>query len=196
MTGRLTRAFGIAVGTAAFVIMTGQGAIAWQSPTTSPGQATAPGSALTSRTSPDQQVTLSGCIQSEAEYRRALDAGRGGVANTGVGTGNEFVLINAMLAPAGGASAAPATGTSPNAPSATGTSGTTGGAYELSGTKEGDAAAYVGKRVEITGMLKPAASAAGGPTADLPGSRDLKLREVEVSSIREASVTCSTPSVR
>src|SRR5512134_740221 len=57
-----------------------------------------------------QQVTMTGCIQSEADYRRARDAGRGGVAGTGLGAGNEFVLVNASMA--SGAAAGQAVGTS------------------------------------------------------------------------------------
>jgi hypothetical protein len=85
---------------------------------------------------------------------------------------------------------APTSGANP--PSATGTAGTRGGtAYELTGSKEGDAGAFVGKRVEITGMVKPTSSA-GGPTANVPGSQDLKLSELEVSSIRETTGACAT----
>ena len=90
----------------------------------------------------DQQVTVSGCVMRETDYRRAQDAGKGGVAGTGVGAGNEFVLANA----------------STGAGSPTGTAGTTGSntAYELTGSNEKLAAEHVGKRVEITGTLKPA----------------------------------------
>ena len=137
-----------------------------------------------------EQVTIVGCVQREADYRKAQDAGRGGVAGTGVGAGNEFILTDA--APAKGA----ATG-------AAGATGTTGGsmAYELTGPGEGDAAAHVGKRVEITGKLKAADTTAagrptGGATAGAPPagvdvtSKDMKLRELEVSSVKEASGTC------
>ena len=134
-------------------------------------------------------------MQSETDYRRAQDAGKGGVAGTGIGAGNEFVLINASIAPAGGAS--------PSAPGAeskpTGTAGSAS-AYELTGPAEGQLASHVGKRVEIVGMLKPAEVGAGGPTggptAGAPprgvdvASSDLKLREIEVTSVREASGTC------
>ena len=34
-------------------------------------------------------ITLIGCVQREADYRRANDSGRGGVAATGLGRGNE-----------------------------------------------------------------------------------------------------------
>jgi len=138
-----------------------------------------------------QSITVTGCIQREADYRRAAGAGRGGAVGTGVGTGNEFVLANATM----GAAAGAATGTSgAGATAATGTTGAAaaGTAYELTGPQEGKAEGYVGKRVEITGTLKASTSGAtGGPTANVPGSQDLKLRELEVASIREATGTCT-----
>jgi len=74
-------------------------------------------------------------------------------------------------------------------------------AYELTGSGEGQAAQYVGKRVEIVGKLKAAEVSAsgrptGGATAGAPPSgvdatsKDLKLRELEVSSVREATGSC------
>jgi hypothetical protein len=140
-------------------------------------------------TAPAQQVTVTGCIQSEADYRKAHDQGKGGAVGTGVGVGNEFVLVNAAM----GAGS-----------SATGTSGTAksiAAAFELTGSKEGDAAQFVGKRVEITGKLKAeevnaAGKATGGATAGKPPegidvtSKDMKLRELEVASIKEATGTC------
>jgi hypothetical protein len=62
-------------------------------------------SASQERTAPEQQVTVTGCIQRETDYRRARDAGRGGVAGTGVGAGNEFVLVNASMAKSSGSGA-------------------------------------------------------------------------------------------
>jgi hypothetical protein len=77
-----------------------------------------------------------------------------------------------------------------------------GSAYELSGANEGKVAAFIGKRVEITGMLKPAATAGGratgGDTAGKPPrgvdvlSKDLQLRELEVTAVK-ASTTGSCP---
>jgi hypothetical protein len=144
--------------------------------------------------SPAQQMTITGCVQREADYRSAKDAGKGGVAGTGVGAGNEFVLVNASAKSAGATA---------------GTAGTSGGgastardtAYELTGSNEGQASAFVGKRVEITGTLKAAETSAagrptGGATAGEPPrgvdvmSKDLKLRELEVSSVREATGSC------
>ena len=157
-----------------------------QTPPQSPNQ-TPSSTAQQTRPSGDQQVTVTGCVQREADYRRARDAGRGGVVGTGVGAGNEFVLANAAMS-----GAAP-----------TGTAGTssTGTAYELTGKNEGQVQQYVGKRVEISGMLKAAATTAsgqptGGATAGAPPrgvdvtSQDLKLRELEVTSVKEATGSC------
>jgi hypothetical protein len=135
---------------------------------------------------PQEQVTIVGCIVRESDYRRAADAGKGGVAGTGVGAGNEYILTNASMS------------TGASAPVAT--AGGAATAYELSGSNEGQAKEFVGKRVEITGKLKPAevgaAGPTGGPTADKPPSgvdltsKDLKLREIEVASVKATTGTC------
>jgi hypothetical protein len=192
MKRTISGAMGAVICTAAFAMITGQPTSAAQSqpaasspaPTSSSQQPPSSAQTPTSRTASDQQVTVTGCIQREADYRRSTAAGRGGAAGTGVGTGNEFVLANATMSPAGAAATSGA-----NPPAATGTAGSNR-AYELTGSKEGDAAAHVGKRVEITGKMK-ASDAAGGPTASVPGSQDLKLPELEVSSIRETTGTCT-----
>jgi hypothetical protein len=151
-------------------------------------------SAATSST--DQQVTITGCVQRESDYRSAKDKGRGGAAGTGVGVGNEFVLTDASIASGTTAESTTATGTSGSSMSGSGTD------FELTGSNEGQVEQYVGKRVEITGKLKPAETdasgrATGGATAGAPpsgvdvASKDLKLRELDVSSVREASGSCS-----
>ena len=135
--------------------------------------------ASSSQAAAEPQITAVGCVQSEPDYRKARDAGRGGVAGTGLGAGNEFVLVNASVS--GG-----------------GVKDTT---FELTGSNEGQVKAYMGKRVEITGTLKPSETDAagrptGGATAGRPPegvdvtSKDLKLRELEVSKVKEASGTC------
>lgn len=147
-------------------------------------------SSAQSSTSGADQITVSGCVQRESDYRKAHDAGRGGVVGTGVGTGNEFVLVDASKSASASSSA-----------TATGTSGSAEAAYELTGPNEGSVGAYINKRVEITGKLKAAeVSASGAPTGGATAgeppkgvdvvSKDLKLRELEVSSVREASGTC------
>jgi hypothetical protein len=147
-----------------------------------------------------QQVTITGCVQREADFRKSADAGKGGVAGSGVGAGNEFVLINASMSPAGSSAQA----SNPGAAGATtGTSGTSSTAYELTGSGEGQAEKFVGKRVEIMGMLKAAETTAsgaptGGPTAGQPPrgvdvtSKDLQLRELEVSSVKETTGACQS----
>jgi len=157
-----------------------------------PGTST---SSQSARAATEQSMTITGCIEREADYRKAHDAGRGGVAGTGVGSGNEYILTDASSG----------SRTSPGSP--TGTAGSAGSmAYELSGPGEGQAGQFVGRRVEIVGTFKAAESDAagrttGGPTAGAPpsgvdvGGKDLKLRELEVMSVREATGTC-TPAAR
>lgn len=139
-------------------------------------------------TAPGGEITVTGCIQREADYRQARDAGKGGAAGTGVGAGNEFILSNASM------KAGPDAG-------AVGTSGAAAAAYELTGSGEGQAAQFVGKRVEIIGKLKAAETSAsgkptGGATAGPPPSgvdatsKDLQLRELEVTSVKEATGAC------
>jgi hypothetical protein len=189
MSNTISRAIGIALGTAAFAVATGQGLGAAQSQTPQSQTPSAPPSVQSSRSSADQSVTVTGCIQREADFRRASGAGRGGAVGTGIGAGNEFILANATMSASTSGAAAPTSGA--NTPSPTGTAGTRSAtAYELTGSKEGDAGAFVGKRVEITGMVKPMSST-GGPTANAPLSQDLKLSELEISSIRETTGACA-----
>jgi hypothetical protein len=201
--GRLSVAVAASFGIAA-------GALAAAGPQSQQPPSSAPSSSE-ERTAAGQKVTVVGCIQREADFRKAQDAGRGGVAGTGVGVGNEYVLTSAsMTSGASGSAASPgAPGAAPSAPAsssaaqAAGASAATGPgmAYELTGSNEGDAAKHVGRRVEITGMLKAAevgsaGAPTGGPTAGRPPagvdvtSRDLKLREIEVETIREIGATC------
>ena len=111
---------------------------------------------------------------------------RGGAVGTGVGDADEFVLVNAMLS---------------GRPTGTSGAAATEREFELSGPAEGKLTQYVGKRVEITGTLEPAQVDAsgrptGGATAGRPPqgvdvtSEDLKLRELEVESVKAASGTC------
>jgi hypothetical protein len=163
-------------------------------------QPTQPATQPTTRGSTDQQITVAGCIQREADYRRARDAGRGGVAGTGVGVGNEFVLTEPSPSTGASASARPGEPSSPTGTAGAAPTGVT--AYELTGPNEGQVSQYVGRRVEITGRLKAADTDAagrttGGATAGQPPagvdvtSKDLKLRELEVTSVRESTGTCN-----
>lgn len=152
-----------------------------QQPQPSPSQ---PASAQQPSTQPsasaDKEITLTGCVQSEEDYRKAKGLGKGGAVGTGAGVGNEFVIVS--VRPAG-------------APSTAETAGTTGApamAYEATGSKEGDLKQYIGKRVEIMGKTKAAErSASGAPTGgvDLAG-QDLKLTEIEIASVKAVPGEC------
>lgn len=150
----------------------------------------------------DERITVTGCVVRESDYRKARDAGKGGVGGTGLGISNEFILTNASMAAASatGAAAAGTPGTAAGTPTGTAGTATTTVAYELTGSNEKQAEQFVGQRVEISGTLKRAEVGAAGPTGgDTAGrppsgvdvtSKDLKLRELEVSSVRGATGTC------
>jgi hypothetical protein len=180
----------------AAMILGGSMAVFAQATAQAPGSPQTPTTTKPPTTQADaagQKVTVTGCVQREEDYRKANNLGRGGAAGSGVGGGNEFVLANAMMAPSSGGAAAQ------GAPTGTGGAGSST-AYEVTGPNEGQLASQIGKRVEIIGMLKPAetgaAGATGGPTAGAPPrgvdvvSKDLKLRELEVTSVRPATGTC------
>src|SRR5689334_263052 len=126
---------------------------------------------------PATPVTLVGCIQREADYRKTHDLGKGGTVNTGLGGGDEYVLINASR------------GT--NAPATIDCSfqGSTE-AYELTGRREHDLKPFVGKVVQISGTMKeaktkPLPSGEPAPTGRLdPLHKEPQLFEVEVSSFQ------------
>ena len=118
----------------------------------------------------DTPITVVGCVQKESDYRRMNDSGAGGVLNTGLGTGNEYVLVDsagdcATLAP--GAAA-----------------------YELTGKGEPGLKEFVGRRVEISGILKGGDLSVDGRAEGGfdPIWRDLKLRELSVSTFREEGI--------
>lgn len=178
-----------------------------QPPTTPPaGGATTTAQDAARPSDTQSQMTLVGCVQREADYRQAKDAGQGGAAGTGVGAGNEFVLVSASNKAAAGSQAG---ATSPG--QTVGTSGAAGEAYELTGSGEGQLAQHVGKRVEIMGRVKDSAGSAttGSTTGAAAGStagrtpepgrtpvvgQDLNLKEFEVVSVREATGDC--PAIR
>ena len=171
-------------------------------------------------------VTLVGCVQREADYRRAHNVGRGAAAGTGVGVGNEFVLVGASTAIAGATPPdAPTTGAPPAEPGSVGTASMAGAAYQLTGPAEGQLEQHVGRRVHIVGKMKSGsttmsdkaptvtatvtesttgrpgapstatASPSGRPSPPAGGvditGQDLRLREFEVVSVREATGSCT-----
>ena len=134
-----------------------------------------------------EQISVTGCVQREADYRRAQDKGRGGALGTGLGVENEYVLTNMTMAGADAKKSGIETTT----------------AYELTGENEKLACPHVGHRVEIAGILKAAevsaAGATGGATAGTPPSgvdvvsKDLRLRELEVTTVKMLAPTCTAP---
>src|SRR5687768_15639242 len=69
---------------------------ATQPPASPPAQRPLPASETKA---PQQDVTIAGCVQNEADYRRARSLGKGGAVGTGAGARDEFVLINASSSP-------------------------------------------------------------------------------------------------
>jgi len=119
---------------------------------------------------PKTPISLIGCIQREADYRRQHGSGKGGFLGLGGGLGNEYVLIN-VSPRRGSRQCAAASG---------------GEAYELTGSEEGDLKPYVGQRVAITGTRKAAEidTVTGRPTGGRQAGYDLRLFEVDVESFR------------
>jgi hypothetical protein len=170
--------------TAAVAVVFGMTALAQAS-----GQQSQPQSERSQGTAAAEKITITGCVVTESDYRKSHDAGRGGVVGTGIGAGNEYVVTGATMSGANAGNAGNAGAAGP------------GVAYELTGKNEGMAAQHVGRRVEISGTLKAAEMNAsgtptGGPSAGRPPSgvdvvsKDLKIREIEVESIREVGTTC------
>jgi hypothetical protein len=134
-------------------------------------------------------MTLTGCLVKEEDYRRAHKLGSGALG--GVGLGDEFVLVNAVSAPASSASASTPVSAAPSSAAAAPSSAehcseTSGGtAYRLTGKLEDELKSFVGHRMEITGTFdhpRDARTAAGQTRAKLPP-------EIAISSYREAPIS-------
>lgn len=107
-----------------------------QNPT---GQAGAPTMTSDRQSSGDrvqtqQQMTLVGCVQREADYRQAAGSSKGGAMGTGMGVGNEFVLVNASASSGSQTSMSGSAGTSTAATSPTSTTPTASGTAGAAGT--------------------------------------------------------------
>ena len=110
-------------------------------------------------------ITMVGCLEREADYRTRMNSGKGGPLGTGVGLGNEFVLVTGARCSSG-----------------------SGEAFELTGSREKELEPFVGFTVEVSGRLKDAKidPATGRPEGGFdPLGQDLRLREVEVGAFRE-----------
>ena len=153
------------------------------------------------RSQTEQQITLVGCIQREADYRQANQGGRGGTMGTGIGVGNEFVLINATTGsqtamsgstgqPSGtmsgsataGTSGTTASGTAATTGSATGTTSGTGST--ASGTTSGTGTTGSASGSSTTPCSTPSHTqhsgmsvSAGGTAYALTGDREKDLEQ-------------------
>jgi hypothetical protein len=141
----------------------------------------------------DTPVTLVGCVMKEKDYRKQHDIGTGGWLNTGAGDGNEYVLVDAVPGPVNQITPAEAD-----------CSTRVGGRdYELKGRAERkrNLEAFVGRRIEISGMLEHAdTEVTVGTTGDVVATRptggnvsqpralDLKLFEVKMDAFREIPI--------
>jgi len=136
-------------------------------------------------------VTLVGCIMRESDFRDMYGPGQSGPRGPGIGLRNEYMLVDAHPVTPSGSNpgVVETTGTCPPAP------GGFPSAYELTGPREKEVAAFLGHRVELTGMQKRAKTRAVGtsglrePTGGFdPLGHELHLFEVEVASFRDAPV--------
>lgn len=144
-----------------------------QNPTGQAGSPTMTSDRQTSgdRTQTQQQMTLVGCIQREAEYRQAAGSGRGGTMGTGMGVGNEFVLVNASPGSASQTSMSGSAGTSTAATSpASGTAGTTGTTASGTATAGATAGTATGTVSGTATAGTPSATATGATSASTPSA--------------------------
>jgi hypothetical protein len=157
--------------------------------TESPTQSRAQGE----RSAADQQITVVGCVVNESDLQgggaASADRSARDTASTRSSGGNEFVIVNAQIMPAGatassgtgGSTGSSATGTSGSsgarAPAASGdrASAPSGATFSLTGDRERELSKYVGERVEIVGKMDRAASSsssgASRPSDDPVGDR-------------------------
>ena len=140
----------------------------------------------------DTPVTLVGCIMKESDYRELNGLSSGGWLNTGAGTSNEYMLVNAVPGPVNEQTEAQA-----NCSNVSG-----GQTFELKGKAERkrNLEPFIGRRIEITGRLKHtdtevavgtsgeivATRPTGGPIN--PMDKDLRLFEVKMDSFREIPI--------
>ena len=102
-------------------------------------------------------ITVVGCVQKEADYRAQKSDAKGGVANTGVGLANEFVLRGAHTV-----------SNDTYKPIRTTASGGRETVYGLTGKLEGEVAKSVGHEIAVSGYVVVADSEGTQKVKDLP----------------------------
>jgi len=95
-----------------------------------------------------REVRISGCVQWEKDYRKERSEGRGGALGTGLGVGNEFVLM--MVKPEGGRKAT---------------------AYSITGDREKELGRRIGQQIEVIGVIEDEGKPDADRFGDLPRIR-------------------------
>jgi hypothetical protein len=132
---------------------------------------------------PAMLVTVVGCVVREKRWRKEHQSGKGGPLATGVGIGNEYILVHASRI----------TNDSPVPTVRNCADGAGGDTYELTGGGEGKVKQFYGHRVEITGKLKKAEITAETRGTNHPQptggkdllKQDLRLFEINVATVRD-----------
>jgi hypothetical protein len=140
----------------------------------------------------NQQVTLTGCLQSGSG---ASTSGTTGTAASGSQksgsssmSGGDFVLANAKM---GGSSGSSATGTTGTPSSATSSSSSAADKYKLTG-HEGDLRKYANSQVEVRGTIdSKSSSTSGGASPSASASSSSSEPTLHVSSVKQISPSCS-----
>jgi hypothetical protein len=102
----------------------------------------------------NEVVTLVGCVEPEAAYRKRVNDGKGGALGTGLGVENEYVLTDVRTPEAIAKNAE------------VGTAGTAS-VYGVTGRLEKELKESVGHAIEVVGFVENA-GAAGSEVTDLP----------------------------
>jgi len=108
----------------------------------------------------DVIVSVVGCVELEADYRKQISEGRGGTLGSGAGAANEFVLTLAKSVPTKGVH-------TEKTHTPVGTSGLEE-VYSVTGKREDELKREVGRQVEVTGFVEVDKSAGTPRVKDLP----------------------------
>jgi hypothetical protein len=132
---------------------------------------------------PAMEITVVGCVVKEKNWRKEHHSGKGGFDGSGIGLGNEYILVHASRI----------TNDSPE-PAVKNCADNAGGdTYELTGGGEGKVEHFYGHRVEITGKLKKAEITPETRGTNHPQptggkdllKQDLRLFEINVATVRD-----------
>jgi len=101
-------------------------------------------------------ITVTGCVEKEADYRNSISSGKGGALGSGVGVGNEYVLRSVQTVKA---DTLKPTGTSPQNYEEV---------YAVTGDLEHELDKALGHKVAASGYVEVAKSKGTDKVKDLP----------------------------